>query len=101
MIDRPADSHGKGAATWWRSRTMLGALCGAGAALGWHSGLLAALHGIRFGLPPADISLHRYAWLGPLRMFFVFRHGFAAPGGIAWRKGLGLTAFAGPRLALF
>jgi drug/metabolite transporter (DMT)-like permease len=103
MVDREAIASPQAARTdaWWRSRTLLGALCGAAAAFGWAAGLVVALHGVGIGLTPVDLTLHRFAWLGPLLAFFVFRHGLAAPGGIAWNKGLALTAFAGPTLALF
>jgi drug/metabolite transporter (DMT)-like permease len=83
------------------SNLLLGVLCGAGAAFGWASGLAGAVHGIAAGLEPPDLTLHRYLWLGPILLFFVFRHGLARPGGLSWGTGLALTAFAGPPLALF
>ena len=83
------------------SNLLLGVLCGAGAAFGWAAGLAGAVHGIGAGLEPPDLALHRYAWLGPILLFFVFRHGLARPGGMSWGTGLALTAFAGPPLALF
>jgi drug/metabolite transporter (DMT)-like permease len=82
-------------------RTWIGIACGAAAALCWAAGLAGAKHGIAAGLTPADLTLHRYAWLGPLFAIFIFRDGFARPGGISWGKGLGITAFAGPSIALF
>jgi drug/metabolite transporter (DMT)-like permease len=91
----------KGRAAWRPSNAMLGFLCGAGAAFGWASGLVGALHGLGAGLEPADLALHRYAWLGPILALFVFRNGFTRPGNIGWGKGFALTAFAGPPLALF
>jgi drug/metabolite transporter (DMT)-like permease len=83
------------------SRKLIGALCGAGAALGWAAGLATALHGIRIGLAPVDLVLHRYIWLAPIFAFLVFRAGPEDPGGIGWTRGLALTLFAGPPLALF
>jgi drug/metabolite transporter (DMT)-like permease len=56
---------------------------------------------VRVGLSPADLTLHRYAWLGPILAFFVFRFGATNPGGIGWGRGAALTLFAGPPLALF
>jgi drug/metabolite transporter (DMT)-like permease len=88
-------------AAWRPSNAVLGFLCGAGAAFGWASGLVGALHGLEAGLIPADLALHRYLWLGPILAFFVFRSGITRPGNIGWGKGLALTAFAGPPLALF
>ena len=88
-------------AAWRPSAVLIGVLSGAGAALGWAAGLAAALHGVKIGLSPADLTLHRYAWLGPVLAFFVFRYGLNNPGGIGWGRGLALTLFAGPPLALF
>lgn len=90
-----------GAALRQPSQIAVGVLCGAGAALGWAAGLAMALHGIRIGLAPTDLVLHRYVWLGLLLLPFVFRNGFARPGGITWPQGLALTLFAGPMLAVF
>jgi drug/metabolite transporter (DMT)-like permease len=84
-----------------RTAVLIGILSGAGAALFWAAGLAGAEHGIAAGLSPADLTLHRYAWLGPIFAWFVFRDGFARPGGISWGKGLGITAFAGPSIAMF
>jgi drug/metabolite transporter (DMT)-like permease len=84
-----------------RSSLLIGILSGAGAALFWAAGLAAAKHGIAAGLSPADLTLHRYAWLGPLFALFVFRDGFARPGGVSWGRGIGITLFAGPSIALF
>ena len=88
-------------AAWRPSAVLIGVLSGAGAALGWAAGLAVALHGVKIGLSPADLTLHRYAWLGPVLAFFVFRYGLNNPGGIGWGRGLALTLFAGPPLALF
>lgn len=90
-----------GIRAWRPSPVALGVLSGAGAALGWAAGLAAALHGVQAGLSPADLTLHRYAWLGPVLALFVFRHGLGNPGGIGWGRGAALTLFAGPPLALF
>jgi drug/metabolite transporter (DMT)-like permease len=100
MIEKKVPS-GSGVDTTGNSALLIGVLSGAGAAFGWAAGLAAALHGVRIGLSPADLTLHRYAWLGPLLALFVFRAGFANPGGIGWGRGLALTLFAGPPLALF
>src|SRR5690606_33932943 len=63
--------------------------------------LAAAKHGVAVGLSPADLTLHRYVWLGPVFAWFIFRSGFAQPAGIGWPRGLALMLFAGPPLALF
>lgn len=100
-MNDPRHAEAPVAATWRTSRTLAGAACGAGAALGWATGLTAALHGVNIGLAPADLTLHRFVWLAPVFAFFVFRGGIAKPGGIGWGQGLALTLFAGPPLALF
>ena len=83
------------------SKLLLGVLCGAGAAFGWAAGFVGALHGINAGLRPEDITLHRYIWLAPILVYFVFRQGLSRPGGMSWPRGLALTFFAGPLLSLF
>jgi drug/metabolite transporter (DMT)-like permease len=95
-----SDESAAGSA-WRPSALLIGVLSGAGAALGWAAGLAAALHGVEIGLSPADLTLHRFAWLGPILAIFVFRHGLNNPGGIGWGRGIALTLFAGPPLALF
>lgn len=93
--ETPVTQAGQSAGLW------AGIACGTVAAFCWAAGLAGAKHGIAAGLTPADLTLHRYAWLGPLFAIFVFKDGFARPGGISWGQGLGITAFAGPSIALF
>ena len=103
MSKEQAQASGESAAgsAWRPSALLIGVLSGAGAALGWAAGLAAALHGVEIGLSPADLTLHRFAWLGPVLAIFVFRYGLNNPGGIGWGRGIALTLFAGPPLALF
>lgn len=101
-MDQRTASEGSGSRTGQSARlTRIGIASGAAAAFCWAAGLAGARHGIAAGLSPADLTLHRYAWLGPLFAIFVFRHGFAQPGGISWGRGLAITVFAGPSIALF
>ncbi|MCC6947897.1 MAG: DMT family transporter [Bradyrhizobiaceae bacterium] len=102
MADGPGDSEtaNEPARAGLSSRKLIGVLCGAGAALAWAAGLVAALHGVGIGLAPVDLALHRYVWLAPLLSFLVFRSGIAKPGGMSWGRGLALTLFAGPPLAI-
>jgi drug/metabolite transporter (DMT)-like permease len=97
----PASGESAAGSAWRPSALLIGVLSGAGAALGWAAGLAAALHGVEIGLSPADLTLHRFAWLGPVLAIFVFRYGLGNPGGIGWGRGIALTVFAGPPLALF
>lgn len=103
MVERKVDGDAPIAGAGGRRvpGTWIGVLCGAGAALSWAAGLVAALHGVRIGLAPVDLALHRYIWLAPVFAVLVFRRGVANPGGIGWRRGLALTLFAGPPLAIF
>ena len=78
-----------------------GIACGAGAALFWAMGFVAARHGISAGFSPADIALHRFVWAGLAFLPLVARDGLADPGGVGWAKGVALTLFGGPPLALF
>ena len=47
-----------------KQATALGVLCGAGAALCWALGFVAARHGVLIGLSPLVIALHRFVWPG-------------------------------------
>jgi drug/metabolite transporter (DMT)-like permease len=63
-------------------------------------GFVAARHGIAIGLSPADLALHRYVWAGIVFLPTVWRHGIADLNGIGWGRGVALTIFGGPVLAL-
>jgi drug/metabolite transporter (DMT)-like permease len=78
----------------------VGIACGAGAALSWAIGFVAARHGIGIGLSPADLAFHRYVWAGLLFLPMALRHRFADLGGIGWTRGAALTIFGGPVLAV-
>jgi drug/metabolite transporter (DMT)-like permease len=75
-----------------------GIACGAGAALFWAGGFVAARHGIAAGFSPADIAFHRFVWAGLAFLPLVVRTGNLA--GAGWLKGILLTLFGGPPLAL-
>ena len=78
-----------------------GVLCGAGAALCWATGFVAARRGIAVGFSPADVALHRFVWAGLACLPLVARAGLADLGGVGWRKGIALTLTGGLPLALF
>src|SRR5262249_56208328 len=81
--------------------TAAGIACGAGAALFWAAGFVAARHGIAAGFSPADIVFHRFVWAGLVFLPFVARAGLRDLGGLGWAKGGGLTLVGGPPLAVF
>ncbi len=82
-------------------KAIAGLACGAGAALFWAIGFVAARHGISTGFSPADIVLHRFVWAGFAFLPFLAGRGFAQLGSIGWRKGVLLTLLGGPPLAHF
>jgi drug/metabolite transporter (DMT)-like permease len=87
-------------------QVFLGVLCGAGAALFWAAGFVAARHAIATGFSPADIAFHRFVWGGLACLPLVVRDGLRNPGlgdlgGVGWLKGIGLTLTGGLPLALF
>ena len=84
-----------------RPATAAGILCGAGAALFWAAGFVAARHGIAIGFSPADIALHRFVWAVLVFLPLLARDGLGGLGGVGWGKGVALTLFGGPPLALF
>lgn len=78
------------------SSVLIGTLCGAGAALCWAAGFVAAKHGISIGFAPADLALHRFLWSGLLLMPIVLRDGIGNLGGIGWGRGFILSVLSGP-----
>jgi drug/metabolite transporter (DMT)-like permease len=78
----------------------LGVLCGAGAALCWALGFVAARHGVNVGLSPLVMALHRYVWPALALLPFLIASGFADLGGIGWRRGFALALFGGLPLGL-
>src|SRR6478672_1739511 len=62
--------------------TPAGIACGAGAALFWAAGFVAARHGIAVGFSPADIVLHRFIWAGLLCLPLVVRAGLGDLAGV-------------------
>src|SRR5580692_2154902 len=81
--------------------TALGVLCGAGSALFWSFGFVAARHGVLVGLSPLVLSLHRFVWSGLIFLPFMAASGLRDLGGVGWRHGILLTAFGGLPLALW
>lgn len=84
-----------------RRSAVLGVLCGAGSALFWALGFVAARHGVLAGMSPLVLSLHRFVWPGLVLLPFVAANGFGDLGGLGWRRGIALTAFGGLPLALW
>ena len=78
----------------------LGVACGAGAALCWALGFVAARHGIDVGVSPLVLALHRYAWPGLVLLPFLARSGLRDLGGLGWGRGFTLAVFGGLPLAL-
>jgi len=81
--------------------TAWGIACGAGAALCWALGFVAARQGVTDGMSPLVLALHRYIWPGLALIPTVAASGFADLGGIGWRRGIAITFFGGLPLALW
>jgi drug/metabolite transporter (DMT)-like permease len=84
-----------------RRAVFLGMLCGAGSALCWAFGFVAARHGVLAGMSPLVLSLHRFVWPGLALLPLVAANGVGDLGGLGWRRGIVLTAFGGLPLALW
>ncbi|HEY2136746.1 MAG TPA: DMT family transporter [Xanthobacteraceae bacterium] len=82
------------------SPTTIGVACGAGAALFWAAGFVAARHGIAIGYSPADLAVHRFAWAGFFLLPLLMRDGIGDFGGVGWGRALLLTLAGGPPLAI-
>ena len=82
------------------SGTLIGILCGTGAALGWAAGFVAAKHGVTIGFTPADLAFHRFFWSGLILMPVALRDGILDLGGFGWGRGLMMSVLAGPPQAM-
>src|ERR1700681_3843001 len=81
--------------------TAWGVACGAGSALFWAFGFVAARHGILAGVSPLVLALHRFIWPGLLLIPFLAADGLGDLGGMGWRRGIAITAFGALPLALW
>src|ERR1700689_2604015 len=81
--------------------TAWGVLCGAGAALCWALGFVAARHGVLAGVSPLVLALHRFVWPGLVLIPVLAADGFGDLGGMGWRRGIAITVFGGLPLALW
>jgi len=79
---------------------VLGIACGAGAAVFWAAGFVAARHGIDVGFTPFDLVFHRSIWSGLLLLPLAYRNGLSDLNGIGWGRGILLTILAGPGISI-
>ena len=93
-MDSVSPLTGKHATAW-------GVACGAGSALCWSLGFVAARQGVTTGLSPLVIALHRFVWPGLAFLPLLAADGFSNLGGVGWRRGAALAIFGGLPLALF
>lgn len=82
------------------SKTTIGILCGAGAAIFWAMGFTAARHGIDVGFSPADITFHRCVWSGIVLLPLFLRGSVADLNGIGWGRGTVLAILSGPGISI-
>src|ERR1700760_4530243 len=76
-------------------------MCGAGAALFWAIGFVAARHGIAIGYSPADLAVHRFAWAGVFLLPLFLRTGSLSDfGGVGWARAILRPLAGGPPLAI-
>ena len=80
--------------------TAWGIVCGAGAALFWALGFVAARQGVTSGLSPLVIALHRFVWPGLALLPLVGRNNFADLRMIGLPRAAALALFGGLPLAL-
>jgi drug/metabolite transporter (DMT)-like permease len=84
-----------------KSSAVLGVAYGAGSALCWAIGFVAARHGILAGVSPLVLALHRFIWPGIALIPVLAADGFGNLGGIGWRRGIAISLFGGLPLALW
>jgi drug/metabolite transporter (DMT)-like permease len=76
--------------------TLIGLLCGTGAAFGWAAGFVVAKYGITIGFTPEDLAFHRFFWTGLATIPVILRDGIGDLGGFGWRRGFIVAVLAGP-----
>jgi drug/metabolite transporter (DMT)-like permease len=81
--------------------TTLGIACGAGSALFWAFGFVAAKHGVQVGMSSLLLSLHRFIWPGLALFPVLARDGLGDLGGLGWRRGIAISLVGGLPLALW
>ena len=74
---------------------------GAGAALFWALGFVAARHGVTSGLSPLVIGLHRFVWPGLVLLPAIAADDFQDLRIVGWRRAIALALSGGLPLALF
>ena len=79
--------------------TLIGIACGAGAAVFWAAGFVAARHAIDVGFTPADLTFHRCFWAGLVLLPLAWRGGLRDLNGVGWGRGIVLTFLGGPGIA--
>jgi drug/metabolite transporter (DMT)-like permease len=105
FLPRPADCFmpvpmQSGATVTAKYATAWGVACGAGAALFWALGFVAARQGVTSGLSPLVIALHRFMWPGFALLPLVAKNNFADLRMIGPGRGAALALFGGLPLAL-
>src|SRR3984957_9606672 len=85
----------------YKHPTVLGVACGAGAALCWAFGFVAARHGILIGMSPLVLALHRYVWAGLVLIPIAAMGGFGDLGRTGLWRAIAITLFGGLPLALW
>jgi drug/metabolite transporter (DMT)-like permease len=81
--------------------TAWGVACGAGAALCWALGFVAARHGVLVGVSPFVLALHRFIWPGLALIPVLAADSPRKLGGMGLWRGIAITAFGGLPLALW
>jgi drug/metabolite transporter (DMT)-like permease len=81
--------------------TAVGVACGAGSALCWALGFVAARHGILIGMSPLVLALHRYVWAGLALIPVAAAGGLGDLGRIGFWRAVVITVFGGLPLALW
>ena len=77
--------------------TALGVACGAGAALFWAVGFVAARQGVDVGMSPLIIAVHRFLWPGLVLLPLAARDGFGDIRRLGWPRAFTLASSAGCR----
>lgn len=78
----------------------IGIICGCGASLCWAAGFAGTRYGLSVGFSPADLTLHRFLWLGLAMLPSLLRAGIGDLYGVGWGRGILLAVLGGPVFAI-
>src|SRR6201990_26327 len=99
-MHKPADGIKPSTRKIGGNSSLLGVVCGLGAATFWALGFVATRHGLKVGFSPLDLLTHRFLWSGLAFLPLFLRADIGDLCGIGWGRGMALMVLGGPVMSL-